>query len=83
VSQVFEESVELKDSHYFDIPNNLYYVADPGYPTDSHVIDGIVERARGRIGENRYGITYNNCEHFVRYFTQQHALCLSVCLTNY
>jgi hypothetical protein len=31
----------------------------PAYPAES-----IVDRARSRIGENRYRITTNNCEHF-------------------
>ncbi|XP_067938751.1 uncharacterized protein [Watersipora subatra] len=64
---VIEESVEIDDSHYFDIPNNLFVIRDPRYPSDKNTINGILVRARERIGENRYGITYNNCEHFVRW----------------
>lgn len=30
----------------------------------AYAADAIVERARSRIGENRYRITTNNCEHF-------------------
>mgnify|MGYP006326285161 CR=1 FL=1 len=27
----------------------------------------IIERARLRLGENRYNVIFNNCEHFVRW----------------
>lgn len=32
-----------------------------------HLGDAVVARARSRLGEDRYGIWSNNCEHFVRW----------------
>ena len=61
-----EEVVNVNEAHYFDIPENLFHIRDPEYPPHTD-IDDVLVRARGRLGENRYGITYNNCEHFVRF----------------
>lgn len=61
-----EEVVDVNEAHYFDIPENLFHIRDPEYPPHTD-IDDVLVRARGRLGENRYGITYNNCEHFVRF----------------
>lgn len=61
-----EEVTNIDEALYYDIPDNLFHIRDPEYPSNPEK-DGVLIRARERLGENRYGITYNNCEHFVRF----------------
>jgi len=63
---VMEEVTNIDEALYYDIPDNLFHIRDPEYPSNPEK-DGVLVRARERLGENRYGITYNNCEHFVRW----------------
>ena len=77
-----EEVIHVDEAHYFDIPENLFHIRDPEYPPHTD-IDDVLVRARGRLGENRYGITYNNCEHFVRFVILSLIIYASRCLDNY
>lgn len=72
---IYEEAVKFSDNHCFDIPNNLYRIIDPNYPQDEIQLKTAIEKARKRIGENIYGMTYNNCEHFARWALTGKPIC--------
>lgn len=61
--QVKEETVELKNKDFFEI-GKLYRVDNPSYPQTEAELRCRIAVAKKRIGEQKYRMSRNNCEHF-------------------
>ncbi|HEY3598256.1 MAG TPA: lecithin retinol acyltransferase family protein [Paraburkholderia sp.] len=59
-------------------------VAVRPHPLPNYAGDETVRRARSRLGENRYRLLTNNCEHFCAWclFGESHSEQVHVCLTH-
>lgn len=55
--------IEVTDLEGFAHGKGIWVVEEQG----GFSMDEIVVRARSRLGENRYGVLFNNCEHFCRW----------------
>ncbi|WP_036484705.1 lecithin retinol acyltransferase family protein [Myxosarcina sp. GI1] len=59
------EVIERTSMATFSMGNPVYVVDDP---EDFYFVpDVVVERAESRLGEKKYNLLFNNCEHFVNW----------------
>lgn len=63
-----------KDDIGTNIENgNLYFIEKPDYPKTIKEKEKAIQRLLARVGETAYGVSYNNCEHFVSYILTSNA----------
>lgn len=56
------EVIERTSINIFSMGNRVYVIEDP---EDFYFVpDVVVERAKSRLGEKKYNLLFNNCEHF-------------------
>ena len=61
------ETIERTSLETFARGNPVYVVEERG--GFSYIPDAVVERAESRLGEHKYNLLFNNCEHFANWCT--------------
>lgn len=65
---IHRTSVNLEKEHdLFDFNFGVYIIENENYPKTAQQSRKALDRAQSRIGENRYQLSINNCEHFVTF----------------
>lgn len=65
---IHRTSVNLEKEHdLFDFNFGVYIIENENYPKTAQQRRKALDRAQSRIGEHRYQLSINNCEHFVTF----------------